>query len=198
MTLIKICGVTRPEDAALAVDLGADFVGFIFVKESPRFVTPTRAREIISTTRRLGDSTTRFVGVFRDLAAREIHAIADAAGLDLIQLHGHEPDDVLREVERPVIRAVRVTDQLPAIETSAAWVLFDTGGGTGRTFDWTLLESYPRTKPFFLAGGLTPDNVADAIRIARPDAIDLSSGIESAPGIKDHDKMRRLFARVHR
>jgi phosphoribosylanthranilate isomerase len=136
------------------------------------------------------------VGVFRDHTAQEINAIAQTAGLDLVQLHGGEPDEIVRDLELPVIKALCVTDVLPDIRTSASWLMFDTGGGTGRTFDWSLLESYPRTTPFFLAGGLTPDNVADAIRIARPDAIDLSSGVESAPGIKNPHKMKRLFARV--
>jgi phosphoribosylanthranilate isomerase len=96
-----------------------------------------------------------------------------------------------------VIRAFDVGDALPETNTGAAYVMFDTGGGTGRAFDWTLLEAYPRTKPFFLAGGITPDNVEDALR-ARPDAIDLASGVERAPGIKDHEKMKRLFERVNR
>lgn len=236
MTLIKICGITRPEDAVLAAELGADFIGLIFVKESPRSVTPEQAREIAETvtaqeialpvgtpasppagpaaSRRraslAGETPTgqpagrrrssgpATVGVFRNMPAPEINAIARIAGLDLIQLHGDEPDSIVRELELPVIRAVRVTDTLPNTRTSAPWLLFDTGGGSGRTFDWSLLWSYERTTPFFLAGGLTPDNVAEAIRIARPDAIDLSSGVESAPGIKDHDKMKSLFARVRR
>ncbi|MEO8380570.1 MAG: phosphoribosylanthranilate isomerase [Acidobacteriota bacterium] len=195
MTLIKICGMTRPEDAALATDLGADFIGFIFVKESPRCVTPERARELAGGIRTQRPSR---VGVFRDTSAREINTIARTAGLDLVQLHGNEADAMVSAIELPCIKAVRVTEALPDTHTSAAWLMFDTGGGTGRTFDWSLLENYPRTTPFFLAGGLTPDNVADAIRIARPDAIDLSSGVESAPGIKDPDKMKSLFARVTR
>lgn len=204
MTKIKICGLTREEDAALAVELGADFLGLIFVRESPRYVTVERAREIVAASREVlaksasiaAASRPLFVGVFRNEPPAEMSAIAGEVGLDMIQLHGNEPESVVAALALPVIRAVDVGTTLPEIESSAAWMLFDTGGGTGRTFDWTLLEDHPRTKPFFLAGGLRPENVTDAIRIARPDAIDLSSGIESAPGVKDHQRMRDLFARV--
>ncbi len=196
MTRIKICGLTRAEDVALATDLGADFLGFIFVKESPRYITPERVRDI-----RVGGDYSRekrarakAVGVFRDASAEEINAVAEIASLDFVQIHGTPPQGL----SRPVIHAITVQNSLPDTTTTAAFVLFDTGGGTGRTFDWTLLEAWPRTRPFFLAGGLTPDNIADAIRAASPDAIDLSSGIESAPGIKDPQKMRTLFERVKR
>jgi phosphoribosylanthranilate isomerase len=193
MTLIKICGLTRPEDAALAEELGADFLGFVFVKESPRYVTPEKSLECGRPARSGRDARAPRVGVFRGSSAEEIRDIAQRAQLDLIQIH----DDQSCDIGLPVIRAYHVKDALPETADDD-YVLFDTGGGTGRTFDWTLLEHYPRTKPFFLAGGLTPDNVADAIRVARPDAIDLSSGIESAPGIKDPHKMKTLFERVRR
>ena len=198
MTLIKICGITRHEDAVLAVELGADFLGFIFVPESPRYVTAGRVREMMASgavvKRRLMPPHSKTVGVFRGASAEEINDVATAAGVDYVQIHGTPPDGV----RFPVIHAFHVQGSLPDTTTTAEYVLFDTGGGTGRTFDWTLLERWPRTKPFFLAGGLTPDNVAGAIRAGRPDAIDLSSGIESAPGIKDHHKMKTLFERVKR
>jgi phosphoribosylanthranilate isomerase len=111
-----------------------------------------------------------------------------------VQLHGDEtytPD-------LPAIKAFHVRDTLPDTTTSAEYVMFDTGGGTGRTFDWNLLANYARTKPFFLAGGITPGNVAEAIAATRPFAIDVASGVESAPGIKDHDKLRELFSRIPR
>jgi phosphoribosylanthranilate isomerase len=91
-----------------------------------------------------------------------------------------------------------VKQTLPDTSTEADYVLFDTGGGTGRTFDWSLLATYPRTKPFFLAGGITPDNVAEAIEKTRPFAIDVASGVEKEPGIKDHDKLKRLFENIRR
>lgn len=191
MTQIKICGLTRAEDVALATDLGADFLGFVFVKESPRSISPERVRDILEQ----GDSRrARAVGVFRGASAEEINEVAKIANLDFVQIHGTPPPGL----SRPVIHAFTVQDALPDTTTEAGYVLFDTGGGTGRTFDWKLLEAWPRTRPFFLAGGLTPDNIAGAIRAARPDAIDLSSGIESAPGIKDPQKMRTLFERVKR
>ncbi|MGZ5460616.1 MAG: phosphoribosylanthranilate isomerase, partial [Thermoanaerobaculia bacterium] len=98
----------------------------------------------------------------------------------------------------PVIQAFNVRNELPDTDTTADYILFDTGGGTGRTFDWSLLASYPRTKPFFLAGGITPDNAEEAIAKTQPFAIDLASGVERAPGIKDHDKMKRLFEAISR
>ncbi|HKR63723.1 MAG TPA: phosphoribosylanthranilate isomerase [Thermoanaerobaculia bacterium] len=187
---VKICGITRREDAELCEELGADFLGFVFVKSSPRFVQEIPVKSPHHKCKR--------VGVFRDHSLDDIHRIAEVAQLDIIQLHGNESEDFVRAIQLPVIKAVHVQDALPDTNTSADWILFDTGGGTGRRFDWSLLADYPRTKPFFLAGGITPDNVEAAIRRARPDAIDLSSGVESAPGIKDHRKLRELFERVQR
>ena len=202
MTKVKICGITRPADAELAVALGADYLGFVFVPESPRYVTPEQARQVVeSTTRRRDDSTTRFVGVFRNASRDEILRTIEAANLDMIQVHGswhpRQPPTANRQ-PLPVIQAFNVQSELPDTSSDADYILFDTGGGTGRTFDWSLLASYPRTKPFFLAGGLTPDNVAEAIATARPFAIDLASGVERSPGIKDHDKMKRLFEAIQR
>jgi phosphoribosylanthranilate isomerase len=134
--------------------------------------------------------------VFRDESIDEVRRIAEIARLDIIQLHGSEPDAYVNAIGLPVIQAFKVGDALPETSSTAQWIMFDTGGGTGRRFDWSLLASYRRTKPFFLAGGLTPDNVADAIRETRPDAVDVSSGVESAPGVKDHQKLRYFFEGV--
>jgi phosphoribosylanthranilate isomerase len=192
MMRIKICGLTRAEDVALATSLGADYLGFIFVKESPRCVTPEFVRSMSGTIR----ATPLRVGVFRNAPIDEIHRVADIAQLDLIQLHGDETDDDIRALTLPTIKALNVNaGALPQSNTEAAYVMFDTGGGTGRVFDWSLLEAYDRAKPFFLAGGITPENAGAALR-ARPFAIDLASGVERAPGIKDHDKLKRLFERV--
>ncbi|HVG22960.1 MAG TPA: phosphoribosylanthranilate isomerase [Thermoanaerobaculia bacterium] len=183
-TKVKICGITRTEDAELAIELGADYVGFIFVKESPRCVAHAPRT-----------SGVQRVGVFRNAAIDEVRRIAEREQLDLVQLHGEERytlDGI------PTIKAINVDGALPQIETEADYVLFDTGGGTGRTFDWSLLESYPRTKPFFLAGGITPNNVSDAIARTNPYAIDVASGVERSPGVKDHDKLRKLFERIQR
>ena len=183
MTKVKICGITRAEDADLAIELGADYLGFVFVRESPRYVEhPPATRGV------------KRVGVFRNASIDEVRRIVERAQLDLVQLHGDET----YVLDIPTIKAFNVTDGLPETTTDAEFVLFDTGGGTGRTFDWSLLAGYPRTKPFFLAGGIHPGNVADAIAQTNPFAIDVASGVESAPGIKDPLKMRTLFERVQR
>ena len=213
MTKIKICGITRAEDAHYAAELGADFLGFIFVPDSPRYIDPKRAARIIAQVQWGGGKGTRHdgrplesnplhcVGVFRDASIEEMRRVSGIAGNQYIQLHGSESDEVVREIGKPAIKSVHVGETVPVVATSAEWLLFDThdaklGGGTGRAFDWSLLARVPRSKPFFLAGGLTPDNVADAIRAVRPDAIDVASGVESAPGVKDHGKLRKLFERV--
>jgi phosphoribosylanthranilate isomerase len=205
VTRVKICGITRAEDAELAIQLGADYLGFIFVKESPRYLDPATARAIVTTCgaaaasaadagARSGRRSTNFVGVFRDAPLDEVRRIVDQVQLDLVQLHGDEA----YVLDIPTIRAFNVGDQLPDTTTAAEYVLFDTGGGTGRTFDWSLLEQHPPSKPFFLAGGINPDNVAEAIERTKPFAIDIASGVESAPGIKDHSKLRKLFERIER
>jgi phosphoribosylanthranilate isomerase len=203
MTKVKICGITRLEDAQVCADLGADFLGFIFVRSSARYIEPEKATEIIkevedrrsrlSPDGQAGLPVLHFVGVFAD-------ELMPVEGLHYVQLHGTESDDDVRAAGIPAIKALRVGDVLPdtTAHPSADWLLFDTGAGTGRCFDWSLLAMYPRTKPFFLAGGLSPENVAAAISLVRPDAIDVSSGVESAPGVKDHQKLRTLFERVRR
>jgi phosphoribosylanthranilate isomerase len=213
MTTIKICGITRLDDATFAAELGADFLGFIFVPGSPRYIDPKRAARIIAQVQWSGGKGTRHdgrpieshplhcVGVFRNASADEIKRVSQIAGNEYVQLHGDEPDEIAREAGKPVIRAVPVGENVPVVATSAEWLLFDThdaqkGGGTGRPFDWSLLTRVPRSKKFFLAGGLTPDNVEEAIRAVRPDGIDVATGVESQPGIKDPAKLRKLFDRV--
>ena len=200
MTKVKICGITRAEDAQLASELGADFLGFIFVRTSPRYIEPEKAAEIAASVK-----GPKYVGVFRDESVDTIHRITHRAGLDLIQFHGTESDEDMHTLGMPGVKAIRVGETLPDTSSypSAEWLLFDTfddrrDGGTGRRFDWSLLAMYSRNKPFFLAGGLAPDNVAAAISLVRPDAIDVSSGVESEPGVKDPDKLRNLFERVRR
>lgn len=206
---VKICGNTREEDALAAAELGADFLGFIFVESSPRRVEPERVRDIAARVRlaqsNIREHPPKIVGVFRDASVEYVREIAAFAQLDLVQLHGAEDDDAIAALAVPVIKTFHVGETLPDTSTapSAAWLLFDTyverrEGGTGQRFDWSLLAAYPRTKPFLLAGGITPDNVAAAISLVRPDAIDLASGVESEPGIKDHAKLRALFERIRR
>jgi phosphoribosylanthranilate isomerase len=204
MTRIKICGITRVEDALAAAGHGADFLGFIFVPSTPRFVEPERAAAIAAAVREQGHAP-KFVGVFRDASNDYIHTIAELVGLDVVQLHGGETDDDIRDLRIPAVKTLRVADALPETRgtPSAAWLLFDTydkhrAGGTGRSFDWGLLTTYERSKPFFLSGGLGPDNIAAAISLVRPDAVDVGSGVEQSPGIKDHGKLRALFDRIKR
>jgi phosphoribosylanthranilate isomerase len=196
--------MTREEDALFCAEQGSDFLGFIFVPSSPRFVEPEKAAAIAARVRER-EQHPKIVGVFRDASndyIREIHALV---GFDLVQLSGNETDDNIRDLGIPAVKTLRVADTLPDTHAcpNAAWLLFDTyderrAGGTGKRFDWSLLAHYERSKPFFLSGGINPDNVVAAVTLVRPDAIDLASGVESAPGIKDHDKVARLFERVRR
>ena len=212
MTKIKICGITREEDARACAQLGVEYLGFVFVKESKRYVDPMECGSIAAAfphapgfeNRHAFDSAAqgkaaamlphcKRVGVFRDASVDEVHRIAQIARLDLVQLHGSEDEDYVRAIELPVIKVMRVEE---FADTNAQYLMFDSGGGTGRVFDWSLLERYPRTKPFFLAGGLTPDNVVEAIRVTRPDVVDVSTGVEASPGIKDHQKLRDFIQKV--
>jgi phosphoribosylanthranilate isomerase len=204
MMKIKICGITNEEDAIFSAECGADFLGFIFVPASPRFIEPERAARIAARLRE-GSSAAKIVGVFRDASADYIREISSVAALDLVQLHGTESDDDIREIGIPAIKTLHVGETLPEthLTPTAAYLLFDThdehrAGGTGRRFDWSLLASYERSKPFFLSGGLDPENVAAAISLVRPDGIDVASGVEVSPGLKDHAKVARLFERVRR
>lgn len=204
MTKIKICGLMREQDAVFAAESGADFLGFIFVPSTPRYIEPERAAAIAAKVRESGRAP-QMAGVFRDASADYMREIASLVGLDLAQLHGSETDEDVQTLGLPVIKTLRVGDTLPDTHStpSATWLLFDTyderrAGGTGRRFDWSLLALFDRNKPFFLSGGLTPDNVVAAVSLVRPDAIDISSGVESAPGEKDHAKIARLFERVRR
>ena len=200
--LVKICGITSPADAALAVAAGADALGFVFWFMSPRKVDPARAVEIA---RNLPASVLR-VGVFVDRPREEMDEIADAVGLDLLQLHGDEPPEALAGLSRPVLKAVRVGKGFAGEEAlrysrCAAGLVVDTRlpgetqmpGGTGVPFDWSLVEGLAGRVPFLmLAGGLGPLNVAEAIRAVRPHAVDVSSGVEGLPGRKDPGKVREF------
>ncbi len=221
-TRIKICGLTRENDALVAAQMGADFLGFVFVPSSPRCIDANRARRIVHYVRgwmkqehdrRQLDARCapfepreiRFVGVFANQDRAEIESISRLAGLDAIQLHGDESPDDVASIGLPVIKVFRIGDEMsePVGYGVARWFLFDAAsasglGGTGTQFDWNLVRDLSDDKPFFLAGGLTPENVGEAIRIVHPFGVDVSSGVESAPGIKDHDKVRRFIGEVRR
>jgi len=201
---VKICGVTNPDDARTAVEAGADALGFVFCAGSPRVVAPNVVTEI---TRGLPGRVLR-VGVFLDAAPTTILRTVSACGLDAVQLHGEESPEFCDALAPfPVWKAFRigsrdVLQQLAAYrDVTAAWLLdgYVEGqpGGTGATFNWDLaVEATRLAHPIVLAGGLTPENVAEAVRQVRPAAVDVSSGVESAAGKKDTDKVRRFIAAV--
>jgi phosphoribosylanthranilate isomerase len=196
---VKICGVTRAEDALAAVRLGADALGFNFWPGSKRHVTAAAARGIIA---RLPPFVTP-VGVFVNQLEEEMRAIAAETGIQIFQLHGDEPPELCARLPLPVVKAipvdqVRALSRLLSYEVSA--FLLDTPsrgyGGSGEPFDWSLAEGVSEVAPVILAGGLTPENVAAAVRAVRPYAVDVASGVESSPGVKDTARMSRFFAAV--
>ncbi len=198
---VKICGITSIEDARVAVDAGADAVGFVLWPGSPRYVSRETARDIAAT---LPPFVSR-VGVFVDPTSDELRDAAEEIGLDVLQLHGNEDLDALAPLPRRVLKAVRVGpgfDPEEALQHAGkvAGLLLDAKaegglpGGTGRTFDWSLARAVRLHASYVvLAGGLTPENVAGAIKLVRPDAVDVSSGVESSPGRKDPDKVRAFI-----
>ena len=203
MVKVKICGITNWSDARRAVEAGADFLGFNFYRQSSRYIAPAAARRIVQ---RLPDAVAS-VGVFVNEPEHEMLAIARRVGLDYVQLHGDETAEVVSRVRRSfrVIKAIRVRDpfrvsQLGNFKQASSILLdgFDAHlrGGTGKSFNWKLAKSAGRKRQIFLAGGLTPENAAEAVLVARPFAIDVCSGVESRPGKKDAARMRALVAAV--
>ena len=171
MTKIKICGITREEDALFCSGEGADFIGFIFVPSTPRFVEPEKAAAIAARVRE-AEKHPKIVGVFRDASNDYIREIQSLVGFDLVQLTGSESDHDICDLGIPAVKALRVGEALPDTHgcPNAAWLLFDTfderrAGGTGRRFDWSLLATYERSKPFFLSGGINAENVHSPIAL---------------------------------
>jgi len=195
---VKICGITRAEDAVLATELGATAIGMVFWPSSPRYIDPEHARTIVEA---LPQHVT-VVGVFVN-QTMEALGIARRIGLDAVQLHGNEPVDDYFDLPVPVIKAVPVRDTRSVTEASAipkhVAVLLDAydpvrRGGTGTVADWSIAAAISRRRPVLLSGGLNPGNIADAIAAVRPNAVDVSSGVESEPGRKDPAKLQALFA----
>ena len=202
MTQVKICGLRRVEDALVAAESGADYLGFVFYEKSRRALQPGAAREIIAAARQT--SAARMVGVFVNADPRTINDVARIAGLDYAQLSGDEPDELIATLDLPAIQVIHMRpdddgDELAErIQGSAAdLVLLDTPsseyGGTGRTFDWTRVPAIDRQ--FLLAGGLHQGNVADAVRRLQPWGVDVSSGVETA-GEKDPTRIRTFISAV--
>ena len=193
---IKVCGITRLTDALHAVQHGASALGFVFWPHSPRYVTPARAREIIA---ELPSGTTT-VGVFVNESVDGIRALVARTGINTVQLHGDESPAYADALEWPIFRALTVAD---ADETGEAWpkettFLLDTidpvrRGGTGATVDWSRAAGIAQARRVVLAGGLTPLNVAEAIGAVRPFGVDVSSGVEQSPGVKNFDKVARFL-----
>lgn len=200
MVRVKICGITNLEDARLAADLGAHALGFIFYPKSPRYVAPDVARDIIRALPPLVLS----VGVFVDEDAGVVRDIASQAGLDWVQVHGRESPDYCKSLGRRVIKGFRVRgedifEKLQQYQGAAQAFLLDAykpghPGGTGETFDWDLARQADKFGPIILAGGLTSNNIVEAVRAARPAAVDVASGVEATPGRKDPVKLGAFFA----
>jgi phosphoribosylanthranilate isomerase len=200
---VKICGITTPEDGVMAAQAGADAIGLVFFAKSPRHVSLETARAI---TLAVPPLVLR-VGVFVDAPPQAIAEAVDAGRLDLVQLHGTEAPEVFATLPRRGLKAIRVGQDFDVeaalrYEGRAAGLLLDTQsakgeGGTGEPFDWSLVQELrTRASYLMLAGGLTPENVGRAIRTVRPDAVDVSSGVERAPGEKDIEKVRAFIDAV--
>ena len=203
---IKICGLTRLEDARYCAASGADYLGFILAEDSPRRITPDLAREIVGWV--YGPLT---VGVFRNAESAFVNQVAQQVGFDLVQLHGNESPDYCRAIYAPVIKAISVSDEMTGdalmreaarYSESVQHVLLDTSvggasGGTGVTFDWGVASSVVDPGSTFVAGGLSPLNVAAVIDQLKPFAVDVSSGVEESPGIKSFDKVTALFDAIN-
>ena len=195
---VKVCGLTRLEDAKLAEACGAHALGFIFYGPSPRCAEPDAVARIVA---ELHPYTVK-VGVFVNESVARMNELARHCRLDRIQLHGGEPHALLAQLERPGYRAFKLKDEadLAAVRAAPdATVLLDTfdptlHGGTGRPFNWEWARALGAERRVILAGGLSPDNVAQALRIARPAALDVSSSLEAAPGRKDPRKVEAFFA----
>lgn len=199
---IKICGITNLADARYAAAAGATHLGFILYESSPRFVEEISAKEIIEWV-----SGPVSVGVFVNRDADEINRTAENAGFDMVQLHGDETPETCRAVEKPVFKAIRIqagsgfedvrSIMLPYTE-AVDYFLLDAHspvafGGTGTLIDWELAAALAEQFPIFLSGGITPENAADALRLVRPEGVDISSGLEEEPGRKSFEKIDALF-----
>jgi len=205
MTAVKICGLSTPETLNAAIEAGARYIGFVFYEASPRNVSFDTAWNLARTV----PTGVRSVGLFVDPSDEELERIATGIQLDMIQLHGNETPERVAEIKEryamQVMKAIRVREEkdlktVTQYEAVADWLLFDSKpekatlpGGTGHTFDWNLLKGKTFSKPWMLGGGLTPENVGDAIAQLSPTAVDVSSGVESTPGQKDTAKIKTFI-----
>lgn len=198
MTKIKLCGLSRPCDIEAANELKPDYIGFVFAPKSKRYVTPEKAMELKS----LLAPEIQTVGVFVNEKPENIAKLLQDGIIDIAQLHGAEDEDYITRLrqltDKPIIKACRIEttyDIENAEQSTADYILLDSGAGTGMVFDWQLIQNIKR--PYFLAGGLSPDNAADAINTLHTYAVDVSSGIETN-GLKDKTKMAAFVAAVRK
>ena len=197
---IKICGITRREDAVCAASLGVDALGFVFYPKSPRYISPEKAAAIIEWLPPFVSA----VGLFVNPSQADIDGALQACPLDVIQLHGDESPAFCSSQTRRAIKAIPVAEQTDLARAHGydCPILLDARapagvhGGTGKSFDWTILDGFEHARPLILAGGLGPDNVRQALDVRQWFAVDVSSGVESEPGIKDESKMRRFVEHV--
>jgi phosphoribosylanthranilate isomerase len=201
VTKIKICGIKTVTDALAAMNAGADLIGFNFYSKSPRYIDVGRCRDIMSVMRRYGHIT--YVGVFVNVLVDEIRATMETCGLSLAQLHGDETPEMLNSLNRKAFKAFRgapaevdgfVRNESPALLVDAA--VKGVYGGSGVTADWSAAAELAKRYPLLLAGGLTPENVADAVRQVKPWGVDVASGVEAIPGEKDASKMKAFVHAV--
>ncbi len=197
-TRVKICGITNKTDAEMAVLHGAHALGFVFYEKSPRSISPSEADAICAT---LPDKITK-IGVVVNAKESFLNKLSEMNFLDYFQFHGDEPPERCNQLKEKAIKAFRVDDTFDVLQINnfedCAMFLFDTKvrnvyGGSGKSFDWSILQEVPRTHPIILAGGLNEHNVAEAVRNVNPYMVDVSSAVESAPGRKDSQKIKRFI-----
>ena len=204
-TRIKICGITNYYDAKFCINNGVDYIGFIFYNKSPRYISPEKARTIIL---KLGKAKIRFAGVFVNEKLSEVNHISSLCGLDVLQIHGDENKSFFRNLrktsDKRIIKSIRMKDEvsLRNIEPfDSDFFLFDSFskteyGGTGKSFDFKLIKNI--SKPFFLAGGLNSANIETALKNINPFGVDMNSGVEKSPGVKDHNKILEIIKIIRR
>lgn len=197
MIHVKICGITSFNDAIMATNYGASALGFIFYEKSPRYINP----EILKTWISNVPSSIKKVGVFVNKDVDKVNKIAEELNLGMVQLHGDESPEYCNQMIRPVIKVFRVNNKFDSImlkNYQVATFLFDTynkenHGGTGESFDWQSILQLNTETPVILSGGLNADNVLEGIEVVKPSAVDVNSGVETAPGKKDEEKIKNLF-----
>ncbi len=203
---VKICGLTSLHDARYVSGAQAHYIGFNFFDGSPRYIEPAKAGAIINWI-----EGPECVGIFVNQPLDDVNMIARQTGVDLVQLHGSESPEYCALVEKPVIKAIHISDEttpgslsevIKSYHSKVDYLLFDTKiegkwGGTGQSFDWEILQNLSGDIPFFLSGGLNTENIQAACRAVHPYAVDISSGLESEPGIKSFDKIERFMDKVN-